>query len=92
MASLAHNPRASRDDEQLSGPRIVPTRPLIAPRLLRTAEAARYLGLGAKAIRRLILAGELPYVQMRPGNSPFLLDRRDLDRFIEIHKFVAGEQ
>jgi len=55
-------------------------------RLLRTHQAARYLGMGSKAIRRFILSGQLPYVQMKPGNSPFLLDRRDLDRFIEMHK------
>ena len=60
------------------------------PRLLRTREAARYLGLGSKAIRQLIVCGQLPYVQMKPGNSPFLLDRRDLDRFIEMHKVPAG--
>ena len=60
------------------------------PRLLRTNEAARYLGLGSKAIRQLIVCGQLPYVQMKPGNSPFLLDRRDLDRFIEMHKVPAA--
>ena len=50
------------------------------PRLLRTHEAARYLGLGSKAIRQLIVCGQLPYVQMKPGNSPFLLDQaKDLD-------------
>lgn len=63
----------------------------LVPRLLRTHEAARYLGLGSKAIRGLILSGKLPYVQMKPGNSPFLLDRRDLDRFIEMHKTPAGK-
>ena len=62
----------------------------IMPRLLRTHEAARYLGLGTKAIRQLIVCGQLPYVQMKPGNSPFLLDRLDLDRFIEMHKVPAG--
>jgi excisionase family DNA binding protein len=55
-------------------------------RLLRCAQAARYLGIGSKAIRQLILSRLLPYVQMKPGNSPFLLDVRDLDRFIEARK------
>lgn len=59
---------------------------VLEPRLLRTDEAAHYLGMGSKAIRQLILSGQLPYVQMKPGNSPFLLDRRDLDRFIETRK------
>ncbi len=63
-----------------------PRTPAVTTRLLRTRDAARYLGLGAKGVRQLILSGELPYVQLRPGNSPFLLDVRDLDRFIESHK------
>jgi excisionase family DNA binding protein len=54
----------------------VTKRAAIPPRLLRTAEAARYLGLGAKAIRALIQSGQLPYVQLKPGNSPFLLLRK----------------
>jgi excisionase family DNA binding protein len=56
------------------------------PRLLRASEAARYLGIGTKAIRQLIVSRSLPHVQMKPGNSPFLLDVRDLDRFIESRK------
>ena len=53
-------------------------------RLVRAKDAARYLGVGTKRIHNLILSGELPYVQLqRGGNSPFLLDMRDLDRFIE---------
>jgi excisionase family DNA binding protein len=59
-------------------------------RLLRTREAGRYLSLGDKAIRQLILEGELPFVQLRPGNSPFLVDVRDLDRFIESRKTRLG--
>jgi excisionase family DNA binding protein len=60
--------------------------PAAGVRLLRTRDAARYLGLGEKAVRQLILEGELDFVQLRPGNSPFLLDVRDLDRFIESRK------
>jgi len=59
-------------------------------RLLRTNDAARYLGIGAKALRQLVMRGELPYVQLKPGNSPFLIDRTDLDRFIEARKIPAG--
>jgi len=62
----------------------------IAARLLRTKEAASYLGLGEKAIRHLITAGRLPYVHMQAGNSPFLLDVKDLDRFIEANKVPAS--
>jgi excisionase family DNA binding protein len=64
--------------------------PAIDARLLRTGTAARYVGLGKKALRQLIIEGELPFVQLRPGNSPFLLDVRDLDRFIEMHKTRLG--
>jgi excisionase family DNA binding protein len=62
----------------------------IIPRLLRTKQAAAYLGMSDKAIRKLIVAGRLPYVHMRHGNSPFLLDRLDLDRFIESQKVPAA--
>jgi excisionase family DNA binding protein len=61
-------------------------RPAVVPRLMRTGEAARYLGLGAKGLRQLINSGELPYLQLQGKNSPFLVDRRDLDKFIDRHK------
>ena len=61
----------------------------VSPRLLRTAEAARYIGVGQKALRALIQAGDLPYVQLRAHNSPFLIDVRDLDEFIEARKIPA---
>ena len=56
-------------------------------RLLRCAQAAKYLGAGKKRILALIARGELPFVQLsdRP-NSPFLIDVRDLDRLIETRK------
>ena len=73
-------------------PRPVRAAPVISPRLLRTNQAATYLGIGEKAVRALILQGELPYVQMKAGNSPFLLDMRDLDRFIERNKFTLGKE
>jgi excisionase family DNA binding protein len=62
----------------------------VIPRLLRTREAANYLGMSGKAVRALIMAGRLPYVHMKAGNSPFLLDRADLDRFIEANKTPAA--
>ena len=59
----------------------------IAPRLMRCTDAARYLGVGPKRIRQLILDGTLPAIQMkRGGNSPLLIDVRDLDRFIDQQK------
>ena len=39
-----------------------------------------------KRLRQLINSGELPYLQLQGKNSPFLVDRRDLDKFIDRHK------
>jgi len=66
-------------------------RATISPRLLRTNEAARYIGVGGKAIRALVASGTLPYVQLRQRNSPFLIDVRDLDAFIEARKIPARQ-
>ena len=67
----------------------IPQNQATQSRLLRCSDAARYLGIGTKALRALILRGELPYIQLKPGgNSPFLLDRPDLNRFIERRKNV----
>ncbi|MGA9808734.1 MAG: helix-turn-helix domain-containing protein [Candidatus Sulfotelmatobacter sp.] len=60
----------------------------IAPRLLRLKDAAEYLSMGTKMLRHLINSGKLSYVQLGT-NSPFLVDRRDLDEFIERHKIGA---
>jgi excisionase family DNA binding protein len=48
-------------------------------------DAARYVGLGTKALRQFINRGKLPYIQISPG-APFLVDRGDLDKFMEAHK------
>ncbi|HET9741748.1 MAG TPA: helix-turn-helix domain-containing protein [Terriglobales bacterium] len=61
----------------------------VTPRLYNVKQAALYLGIGAKAVRQLITQGRLPYVQRKPGNSPFLIDRLDLDRWIESNKMPA---
>ena len=65
-----------------------PRQPTTDRRFHRVSDAARYLGISSKAVRRLILHGELRAVQLRPGNSPFLLDQRDLDRWAEAHKNI----
>jgi excisionase family DNA binding protein len=61
----------------------------IAPRLLDIDDSARYLAMSDKAVRELITNGELPYIQKVPGRSPYLLDVRDLDRWIEQSKQSA---
>ncbi len=58
----------------------------IPPRLLDVDDAGRYLAMSDKAVRELITVGELPYIQKIPGRSPYLIDIKDLDRWIEGNK------
>jgi excisionase family DNA binding protein len=58
----------------------------VPPRLLDIDDAARYLAMSDKAVRELITQGELPYIQKVPGRSPYLIDIKDLDRWIEASK------
>jgi excisionase family DNA binding protein len=63
------------------------TQSTLTRRMLRCKEAARYLSVGTKRIRQLVLSGELPCIRMDDAqNSPFLIDVRDLDRWIDLHK------
>ena len=63
------------------------------PRLLDVTEAARYLGLSKWTIRGFIERGLLRAIGLPPVNGldshrlrRILLDRRDLDAFIDAHK------
>jgi excisionase family DNA binding protein len=58
----------------------------IPNRLLRIPEAARYLGSTISAVRALIWSRELPYVKI---GQRYLIDRADLDAFIQKTKKVA---
>jgi len=62
---------------------------LVPRRLLDVTEAGRYLGVSHKVIRQLAQAGELPYIQRVRGRSPYLLDIRDLDQWVELNKTRA---
>jgi hypothetical protein len=62
----------------------------LPPRLLDVDDAGRYLGMGDKAVRELIVNGELPYIQKIAARSPYLIDIRDLDRWIDQNKIRAG--
>jgi len=64
-----------------------PQRKIGAPsrRLLRLKAAAEYLSLSPWKLRSLIQAGRLPVVQDGEG-SPFLVDVRDLDVYVERNK------
>ncbi len=63
-----------------------------APRLLSADQAAAYLGVNPRTIRRLVDAGKLRRVRL-PLESlslrRFLVDRVDLDRLIEQGKWAA---
>jgi excisionase family DNA binding protein len=63
--------------------------PVKSKRLLRTRDAAQYLSISSWKLRRLIQDGKLPVVQDVDG-SPFLLDVRDLDGYIERNKRTAS--
>ena len=53
-------------------------------RILGVREAAKYLGRTPHAIRHMIAKGELERVQR--GDNRVFLDKRDLDRWIELGK------
>jgi excisionase family DNA binding protein len=59
-----------------------------AKRLLRVKAAADYLSVSPWKLRQLIQCGRLPVVQDGDG-SPFLLDVRDLDGYVERSKRVT---
>jgi excisionase family DNA binding protein len=54
-------------------------------RLLRIKDASEYLSLSPWKLRQLVQCGKLPVVQDTEG-SPFLLDMRDLDGYVERSK------
>jgi len=62
---------------------------LVPRRLLDVTEAGQYLGVSHKVIRHLVQAGELPYIQRIRGRSPYLIDIRDLDQWIDLNKVRA---
>ena len=57
----------------------------IPKRLLRTKDAALYLGMSPAKLRRLTQSGELPIIQ-HDERAPWLYDLRDLDEHIEKSK------
>jgi excisionase family DNA binding protein len=58
----------------------------IRPRLVDIANAAKYLSVSTRTIRRMIADGELPFIQRHAARSPYLLDTKDLDWWIESSK------
>jgi hypothetical protein len=75
--------------------------PAIAPRLLSLKQAAEYLGCSYWTARDYVLAGLVPVVNLPPlrpreGDRAktslrrVLVDREDLDRFIEALKYPGA--
>jgi excisionase family DNA binding protein len=60
--------------------------PVITPRLLRTKDAARYLGMSAWALRQEVSRGELPFISSGEHTSSWKFDSRDLDAWVERHR------
>jgi excisionase family DNA binding protein len=62
----------------------------IPRRLVRTKEAALYLGMSPGKVRRLTQSGELPIIQ-HDEHSPWLYDLHDLDAHIEESKHKLAD-
>ena len=65
--------------------------PVLEPcrqRLLKVKEAATYLSISPWSLRKLVQGQEIPIVRLQ-DRGPWLLDIRDLDRFIEGRKMYA---
>ena len=62
----------------------------VAPRrrLLKVKEAAVYLSISPWSLRKLVQGQEIPIVRLQ-DRGPWLLDLRDLDKFIEGRKMYA---
>ena len=57
----------------------------ITPRVMKTRQAARYLGVSAWKLRNLVQSGEIPCI-LGDGTSPWLFDKLDLDAWIQRRK------
>jgi hypothetical protein len=56
-------------------------------RLLKLKAAAEYLSLSAGTLRGFIQGGQIPIVTYGP-NTPWLVDVRDLDTWVDRHKEI----
>jgi excisionase family DNA binding protein len=56
-------------------------------RMLRTRDAAEYLGISVWTLRKLAHGGKLPYLQNGDGWATF--DLRDLDAYVDRNKRFA---
>jgi excisionase family DNA binding protein len=62
-----------------------------AKRLLRLKPAADYLSISPATLRGIIQRGELPIIKLtEAGHSPWLIDRVELDSWIERSKITLS--
>jgi excisionase family DNA binding protein len=61
--------------------------PIEVPRWLSISSAAAYIGISVQTLRSILHRGELRASRLSSG-SPYLLDRLDVDRFLERRKRV----
>lgn len=55
----------------------------LAPRLVKVKQAAAYLAISPWKLRNLVQQGKIPYIEDGGGTSPWRIDVRDLDDYIE---------
>jgi excisionase family DNA binding protein len=55
----------------------------IAPRLVKTKQAAEYLAISEWKLRNLVQLGLIPYIEDGGCTSPWRFDMRDLDEYIQ---------
>ncbi len=55
----------------------------LAPRLVKTTQAAEYLAISQWKLGNLVQQGLIPYIEDGGGTSPWRFDVRDLDAYIE---------
>ena len=61
--------------------------PQAVPRWLSISSAASYIGVSVQTLRSILHRGEIGASRLSEG-SPYLLDRFDLDRFLERRKRI----
>jgi excisionase family DNA binding protein len=63
----------------------------VTRRLLRLKPAAEYLSVSPGTLRAIVQRGELPIIKLgNNGRSPWLIDARDLDSWIEKSKVTIA--
>ncbi len=61
----------------------------LQPRLLKLAAASQYLSMSPSKLRSIVQRGEIAVIRGE-GNAPWLLDKVELDRWIERSKQVLS--